>query len=71
MLEKLGKTLVLLVLHLVTPLFFQASDIHLAVTNKQDLTRPVTALTWHNLFATLYCFKNILLNPFSFLQIAD
>ena len=43
--EKLGKTLVLLVLHIVTPLFFQASDIHLAVTNKQDLTRPVTALT--------------------------
>ena len=37
MLEKLGKTLVL---HMVTPLFFQASDIHLAVTNKQDLTRP-------------------------------
>ena len=37
-LEKIGKTL-------VTPLFFQASDIHLAVTNKQDLTRPVTALT--------------------------
>ena len=41
-LEKLGKTLVL---QMVTPLFFQASDIHLAVTNKQDLTRPVTALT--------------------------
>ena len=41
-LQKLGETLVL---HMVTPLFFQASDIHLAVTNKQDLTRPVTALT--------------------------